>query len=191
MQPRDAKGVVAASRRSDRQFQLAYAGSTVDSKAADKLFSSTMSTPASSVNPNCLDSQDTRQQGAKAVTHHARSLVVARQSRKLHSTILYSSLGLASALSIPAVSNVCCFCLVAISLCSIPAMYTDNSGLLQIHIQHLHWHSDRSCRKDFKVSLDQACPMLTKFSSSRLSRLWHSLVSLSNTLAELVSHCFS
>ena len=28
-------------------------------------------------------------------------------------------------------------------------------------------------------------------SSSRLSRLWHSLVSLSYTLAELVSHCFS
>ena len=71
--PRNAKGVVAASRRSDRQFKLASAGYTVDSEAADKLFSSTLSTPASSVNPNCLDSQDTHQQGAKAVTHHARS----------------------------------------------------------------------------------------------------------------------
>ena len=61
------KGVVAASRRSARQFMLASAGYTVDSKAADKPFSSTMSAPASSVNPNCLESQATRQQRAKAV----------------------------------------------------------------------------------------------------------------------------
>ena len=67
------KGVVAASRRSARQFMLASAGHTIDSKAADKPFSSTMSAPASSVSPNCFESQDTRQQGANAVNHHARS----------------------------------------------------------------------------------------------------------------------
>ena len=72
--PRKAKGVVAASRRSDLQLQLASAGYTVDSKAADKLFSSsTVSTSASSVKPSCLNSQDTRQQGAKAGTHHSKT----------------------------------------------------------------------------------------------------------------------
>ena len=45
--PRNAKGVVAASRRSDLQLELASAGCTVDIEAADKLFFSTMSTPAS------------------------------------------------------------------------------------------------------------------------------------------------
>ena len=126
-------------------IKLASAGYTVHSKAADKLFSSTMSTPAASANPNCLDSQDTavRSQSCNSPCQKSLSLLVARQSRKLHSVILYSSMGQLqkAALSTPAVSNVCCFCLAAISLCSIPAMYADNNGLLQIHIQHLDWHS--------------------------------------------------
>ena len=71
-----ARGVVAASHRSDRQLELASTGYTVNSEAADKLFISSMiSAPASSVTPigRCLDSQDTRQQGARAGTHHSRT----------------------------------------------------------------------------------------------------------------------
>ncbi len=71
--PPQCQGIVAASCRSDIQLELASAGYTVDNEAADKLCSSTMSTPASFVKPSWLDSQDTRQQGAKAVTHRSRT----------------------------------------------------------------------------------------------------------------------
>ena len=85
--PRKAKGVVAPSRHSARQLELAPANYTVDSEAADKLFfSSIMSAPPTSAKP-CKPRQrlQPRSQCRNQRLQNFSSLRVALQLRKIHS----------------------------------------------------------------------------------------------------------